>query len=61
MGFKINTPKSRVEPSINRTLRPKESMINRIQKLADEKNISFNSLVSQMLQYCLDNLEDDKK
>lgn len=61
MGFKINTPKSRVEPSINRTLRLKESMINRIQKLADEKNISFNSLVSQMLQYCLDNLEDDKK
>ena len=31
MGFKINTPKSRVEPSINRTLRLKESMINRIQ------------------------------
>ena len=61
MGFKINTPKSRVEPSIKRTLRLKESMINRIQKLADEKNISFNSLVSQMLQYCLDNLEDDKK
>ena len=61
MGFKINTPNRRVEPSINRTLRLKESMINKIQNLADEKNISFNSLVSQMLQYCLDNLEDDKK
>lgn len=61
MGFKINSPNRRVEPSINRTLRLKESMINRIQALADEQNISFNSLVSQMLQYCLDNLEDDKK
>lgn len=61
MGFKINSPNRRVEPSINRTLRLKESMINRIPNLADEKNISFNSLVSQMLQYCLDNLEDDKK
>lgn len=61
MGFKVNSPNRRVEPSINRTLRLKESMINKIQNLADEKNISFNSLVSQMLQYCLDNLEDDKK
>lgn len=60
MGFKIKTPNSRVEPSLNRTLRLKESMINKIQKLADEKNISFNSLVSQMLQYCLDNLEEEK-
>lgn len=60
MGFRIKTPNSRVEPSLNRTLRLKESMINKIQKLADEKNISFNSLVSQMLQYCLDNLEEEK-
>ena len=60
MGSKIKTPNSRVEPSLNRTLRLKESMINKIQKLADEKNISFNSLVSQMLQYCLDNLEEEK-
>lgn len=61
MGFRVIALNRRVEPSINRTLRLKESMINRIQNLADEKNISFNSLVSQMLQYCLDNLEDDTK
>lgn len=60
MGFKIITPKSKVESSLNRTLRLKESMIYKIQKIADEKNISFNSLVSQMLQYCLDNLDEDK-
>lgn len=46
MGFRVIAPNRRVEPSINRTLRLKESMINRIQNLADEKNISFNSLVS---------------
>lgn len=61
MGFRVIAPNRRVEPSINRTLRLKESMINIIQNLADEKNISFNSLVSQMLQYCLDNLEYDTK
>ena len=35
-------------------------MINRIQDLANKKNISFNALVGQMLQYCLDNLEEEK-
>ena len=59
MGFKINSPTSKVEPSLNKTLRLKESMINKIQDLANKKNISFNALVRQMLQYCLDNLEED--
>ena len=59
MGFKIKIPTSRVEPSLNKTLRLKESMINKIQDLANKKNISFNALVSQMLQYCLDNLDND--
>ena len=61
MGFIVNTQASRVEPSLNKTLRLKESMINEIQNLADKKNISFNYLVIQMLQYCLDNLEDNNK
>lgn len=60
MGFKVNLPTSKAEPSLNKTLRLKESMINRIQDLANKKNISFNALVSQMLQYCLDNLEEEK-
>ena len=60
MGFVINSQASRVEPSLNKTLRLKESMVEKIQTLADKKGISFNYLVIQMLQYCLDNLEDDK-
>ena len=60
MGFVVNPQSSRVEPSLNKTLRLKESMIHEIQTLADKKDISFNYLVIQMLQYCLDNLEDDK-
>ena len=59
MGFKVKLPTSKAEPSLNKTLRLKESMINKIQDLANKKNISFNALVSQMLQYCLDNLEED--
>ena len=60
MGFKVNLPTSKAEPSFNKTLRLKQSMINRIQDLANKKNISFNALVGQMLQYCLDNLEEEK-
>lgn len=59
MGFKIQPQNSKTEPSLNKTLRLKESMINEIQTLADKKNLSFNYLVIQMLQYCLDNLEED--
>lgn len=61
MGFKIKLSSSRVEPSLNKTLRLKESMINKIQNLADKKDVSFNYLVSQMLQYCLDNLDETEK
>ena len=61
MGFIIQPQRSRVEPSLNKTLRLKETMINQIQNLADKKDVSFNYLVTQMLQYCLDNLEDENK
>ena len=61
MGFKVKPQPSRVEPSLNKTLRLKENMINEIQNLADKEDISFNYLVTQMLQYCLDNLEESKK
>lgn len=57
MKFRIVSEPTKAEPSLNKTLRLKESMINQIQALANEKNISFNFLVAQMLQYSLDNLE----
>ncbi len=59
MGFKVKPQVSKAEPSLNKTLRLKETMINEIQALADKKDVSFNYLVSQMLQYCLDNLDED--
>ena len=61
MGFKIQDSCSKVDPSLNKSLRLKESMINKIQNLADEKDVSFNYLVNQMLQYCLDNLDEPEK
>ena len=48
MGFKIKPQLSKVEPSLNKTLRLKENMIDKIQELADKKDVSFNYLVTQM-------------
>ena len=58
MKFKIKPEKEKSEPSLNKTLRLKETMINQIQDIANKKNISFNYLVTQMLQFSLDNLDD---
>ena len=57
MGFKLQPHTSKADVSMNKTLRLKEKMINQIQEIADKNNVSFNYVVSQMLQYCLDNLE----
>ena len=58
MGFKLQVHPSKADVSLNKTLRLKEKMINEIQEIADKNNVSFNYVVSQMLQYCLDNLEN---
>lgn len=57
MGFKVNSEMSKAEPSLNRTIRLKESMINEIQSIADKNNISFNFLVTQMLDYCISDIK----
>lgn len=59
MGFKIIPEMPKAEPSLNRTIRLKESLINKIQGIADENNISFNYLVTQMLEYCIKDIEKE--
>ena len=61
MGFQVKPQSSKSEPSLNKTFRLKETMINELQDLANKSDVSFNYLVCQMLQYCLDNLDDEKK
>ena len=58
MGFTIEPHSPKAEPSSNKTLRLKDTMIKEIQELANKKDVSFNFLVAQMLQYSLDNLEE---
>lgn len=47
---------------ISKTLRLPEDIVDEIQNLANIKNLSFNRVVISLLEFSLDNLdEDDKK
>ena len=47
---------------ISKTLRLPDNIIEDVQKLADNKNLSFNKTVIALLKYSLENLdESDKK
>ena len=47
---------------ISKTLRLPDNVIEDVQKLADNKNLSFNKVVIALLKYSLENLdESDKK
>ncbi|MBQ7504972.1 MAG: hypothetical protein IJT79_06635 [Ruminococcus sp.] len=43
--------------SSNKTIRLPNELIDKLEKLASEKDISFNQLVVQCCQYALDNLQ----
>ena len=47
---------------ISKTLRLPDNVIEDVQKLADNKNLSFNRTVIALLKYSLENLDErDKK
>lgn len=57
MGFRIKQPE-KIRQSINRTLRFRPEVFDRLTELAEENKISFNFLACQCIQYALDNLEN---
>lgn len=46
---------------ISKTLRLPDNVIEDVQKLADNKNLSFNKTVIALLKYSLENLEESDK
>lgn len=55
MGFKIEK-----EEYVNKTFRIEKQLIEKMEKICDEKNISLNKLVVKCINYALENLEDDE-
>lgn len=60
MSIYINMKKNKVEASY-KTLYLKNSLIEKLDKIAKENNTSFNNVVVSMLEYCTnDNINTDK-
>ena len=55
MDFIIKKP-----TSSNRTIRMPDTLIEKISKLAAEKDISFNQIVVQCCEYAIENLPENK-
>ena len=54
---KLKIPKN--HSGISKTLRLPENLVNDIQILSDLKNISFNKAVIELLDFSLENLDDE--
>ena len=53
MAFKIDR-----EEFVNRTFRLSKELVDRMEQVCNEKNVSLNKLVVKCVEYALDNLED---
>ena len=49
------------EQKSNKTIRMPDVLIDRLQKIADKNNISFNQLVVQCCEYALDDMAENKE
>lgn len=56
-GFRITVDEK--EYSVIRTIRIKEELLNRLEKIAYKHDISTNKLIIKCIEYALDNMEED--
>ena len=54
MAFKIER-----EEYVNKTFRIEKKLVDELEKICTEKNISLNKLVIKCIKYALENLEDE--
>lgn len=54
MAFKIER-----EEYVNKTFRINKKLVEKMEKICDDKNISLNKLVVKCIEYALDNMEDN--
>ena len=58
-GFRITEDEK--EYPVTRTLRIKEELLNRSEKIAYKHDISTNKLIIKCIEYALDNMEEDNE
>lgn len=57
MGLKIEREEKRIFH--NKTVRLPEDVLEKLNKIAFEKNLTFNKVVLQLIEYSLNNIEED--
>lgn len=57
--FKIQTERAKMS-SINRTIRFRPDIFDRLDDLSKKNGVSFNNLVGQCVEYALTHLEDNE-
>ena len=50
---------SKRNDTITRTIRISGKTFDKINDLAEKNNISFNSVINQIIEFCLENLEEE--
>ena len=53
MAFKVEK-----EEYVNKTFRMEKKLVEKMNKICDDKNISLNKLVVQCIEYALNDLDD---
>ncbi|MBQ8379806.1 MAG: hypothetical protein IJX34_03215 [Clostridia bacterium] len=61
MGKLIIENGNKKKDTITRTIRLSGEVYDKIFKLADKNNITFNNVVNQLIEYALKNVEEDKE
>lgn len=51
--------KAKSKDSVARTIRMSGTTFDKITEIADKKNISFNNVVNQLIEYSLSNLDEE--
>jgi len=60
MSIYINIKKNKVEASY-KTIYLKNDLIEKLDKIANDNNTSFNNVVVNMIEYCINGDEDSKE
>ena len=57
--FVINTKNDKIN-SINRTIRIKPEVFDKLMELSEQAGVSFNKLVNQCIEFALERLDESK-
>lgn len=56
---KFIIPNIEEENTVTKTIRIRKVLIDRLNKLANDNNITVNRLINECIQYALENMEDE--